>query len=131
MKVFSEEWWNAVVEKVKNDEELHIKAADLEGNFHFRVLKDPKINHDVDAELGVRIPSGESHWYGPKPADELDIIIESKGGNFLDVITGKKNVVIALTMGTLKIKKGALSKLTGNLGGVLRLLEVVGEVPTT
>lgn len=130
MKVFSEEWWNAVAEKMKNDEELHMKAEDLEGNFHFRVLKDPKINHDVDAECGVKIPFAESHWYGPKPADELDYIIEAKGGNFLDVITGKKNVVVALTMGTLKIKKGALSKLTGNLGGVLRLLDVIGQVPT-
>jgi putative sterol carrier protein len=113
MKVFTEEWWRVVAGQFKDNEEFQKKAAELEGNFHFRVLKDPKINFNEDTELGVRIPGGEPCWVGPKPVEELDFIIEAKAGNFLEVISGKKNVVIALTMGNLKLKKGGLAKLTG------------------
>jgi putative sterol carrier protein len=128
MQLFSEEWWNAVVEKLKNDEQFQQKGVDLDGNFHFKILSDSKVNVSEDAEFGLKSPSGEQHWYGPKPVTELDFVFEAKAGNFLDVVTGKKNVVIALTMGSVKLKKGGLGKLTANLGGVQRFLAVIGEV---
>jgi hypothetical protein len=128
MKMFSEEWFNAVVAALKGDDEFQQKAEGFDSNLHLKVLKDPKGGAERDMAFGMWLPSAEPNWYGPKPDEEVDIILEGKGGKFKEVFTGKKNVVMALTMGSLKLKKGSIAKLTGNLGAVSRFIEVVGSV---
>jgi putative sterol carrier protein len=74
------------------------------------------------------LPSGEPSWYGEKENNDVDIIIEGKAGIYTEVLDGKKNVVMALTIGAFKLKKGSISKLTSNIGAVTRFIEVMGSV---
>ncbi|MBL0713321.1 MAG: hypothetical protein JJV98_06430 [Desulfosarcina sp.] len=128
MQLFSEEWLDAVVEALKKNEDFQKKAEGFDSNFHFRVLKDRKAKLKKDTSFGMWLPTADPFWFGNKPNEEVDIILEGKGGTFADVFSGKRNVVAALTMGSMKLKKGSLTKLTGNLGAVSKFIEVAGSV---
>lgn len=128
MQMFSDEWVRTLGERLKSDAEFQKKGEGFDSHFHFRVLKDPSGGLSKDVEFGMWFPTCEPLWLGPKPDGELDIILEAKAGVYSQVFKGKKNVVMALTMGAIKIKKGSLSKLTGNLGTVNRFIEVAGAV---
>lgn len=128
MERFTEEWFNAVVEKLKTDSEFKEKGEGFDSSIHLRALKDRKGKLNKDVAFGMWLPTCDPYWFGEKPADEVDIIVEGKAGIFVDVFTGKKNVVVALTTGGLKLKKGSVTKLTGNLGLVTRFLDVIGMV---
>ena len=128
MERFSEEWFNKAVEKLKTDEEFQKKGEGFDSSLQLRLLKDQKGNLNKDVAFGMWLPTCDTSWYGDKPVEEVDIVIEGKAGTFVDVLSGKKNAVIALTMGALKLKKGSISKLTGNLGAVNRFLAVLGSV---
>lgn len=128
MKIFSEEWFNGVVAALKADDDFQRKGEGFDSALHIKVLKDPKGGADKDIAFGMWLPSAEPNWYGPKPDEDVDIILEGKAGTFKEVLAGKKNVVMALTMGSLKLKKGSVAKLTGNLGAVSRFIEVLGSV---
>ncbi|BBO67985.1 hypothetical protein DSCA_19150 [Desulfosarcina alkanivorans] len=128
MQLFTEEWLEAVVEALKKNEDFQKKAEGFDSNFHFRVLKDRKAKLKKDIAFGMWLPTAEPSWFGTKPDDEVDIILEGKAGTYESVFSGKKNVVAALTMGALKLKKGSLAKLTGNLGAVGKFIEVAGSV---
>ncbi len=127
MKMFSEEWFNAVVEKLKNSEEFQKKGKGFDSNFHFKVLKDRKAKLSADMAFGMWFPTCDPCWFGKKPDDEVDIILEAKAGVLAEVLKGNRNVVMALTMGTVKLKKGQLTKLTGNLGAVNTFIKVAGS----
>lgn len=128
MKLFSEEWVNALVEQLKNNEDFQKKGKGFDSNFQFKVLKDSKANVINDTGFGMWFPTCDPFWYGTKADKDVDIILEAKAGVFAEVFSGKRNVVMALTMGTIKLKKGQLTKLTGNLGTVNEFIKVVGEV---
>ena len=128
MKMFTEEWLNAVVEKLKNSEEFQKKGKGFDSNFQFKVLKDRKAKINNDKAFGIWFPTCDPFWYGKKADDEVDIILEAKAGVLAEVLNGKRNVVMALTMGTIKLKKGQLTKLTGNLGAVNSFISVAGSV---
>ena len=128
MKMFTEEWLNAVVEKLKNSEEFQKKGKGFDSNFHFKVLKDRKAKVSADTAFGMWFPTCDPCWFGKKADDEVDIILEAKAGVLAEVLNGKRNVVMALTMGTVKLKKGQLTKLTGNLGAVNSFISVAGSV---
>ncbi len=128
MKLFTEEWFNAAVEKLTNDDDFQKKGVGFDSNLHFKVLKDRKAKLSKDVEFGLWVPQCDKKWFGKKDPDEVDIILEGKGGTLESVFSGKKNVVMALTMGAIKLKKGSLAKLTGNLGAVNRFIEILGSV---
>ncbi|HBN26955.1 MAG TPA: hypothetical protein DD405_05760 [Desulfobacteraceae bacterium] len=128
MKLFTEEWFNAAVEKLTNDADFQKKGVGFDSNLHFKVLKDRKAKLSKDVEFGLWVPQCDKKWFGKKDPDEVDIIFEGKGGTLESVFSGKKNVVMALTMGSIKLKKGSLAKLTGNLGAVNRFIEILGSV---
>jgi putative sterol carrier protein len=128
MKMFSEEWVNALVENLKNSEDFQKKGKGFDSNFQFKVLKDSKGNITNDMGFGMWFPTCDPCWYGTKADQEVDVILEAKAGVFAEVFSGKRNVVMALTMGTLKLKKGQLTKLTGNLGAVNEFVKVAGKV---
>ena len=128
MNIFSEEWVNALVEKLKKSEEFQQKGKGFDSNFQFKVLKDLKARINTDTAFGMWFPTCDPFWYGKKADEEVDIMLEAKAGIFTDVFNGKKNVVMALTMGTIKLKKGQLTKLTGNLGAVNQFIKIAGEV---
>ncbi|MDQ7784004.1 MAG: hypothetical protein RDU20_14065 [Desulfomonilaceae bacterium] len=128
MKMFSEEWAKMLADKLKTDESFQRKAENFDSNLHFHVLKDPKAGLKEDVSFGMWVPSIETFWYEPKKANEVDIFLEGKAGVYEAVFKGKKNVVIALTMGSIKLKKGQVTKLTGNLGAVSRFIEVAGTI---
>ncbi len=128
MEMFTEEWFNAFAEKLKNDQEFQEKGKGFDSNLHFRVLKDRKGNLNEDVAFGMWLPTCEPYWYGDKSDDEVDIVLQAKAGTFVDVFGGKKNVVVALTTGALKLKKGNLAKLTGNLGAVNSFIKVAGTI---
>jgi len=130
MKMFTEEWFNAFVEKLKNDQEFQEKGVGFDSSMLFRVLKDHKGNLNKDVAFGMWLPTCDPCWYGDKPNDEVDIVLQAKAGTFAAVFGGKKNVVIALTTGALKLKKGNLAKLTGNLGAVNSFVKVGGSIST-
>ena len=128
MDLFSEEWFNTLIGKLKEDQQFQKKGRNFDSNMQFSVLKDRKVKLNSDVTFGMWFPTCEPKWFGSKPKEEVDIILEGKAGVFSDVFNGKRNVVMALTMGALKIRKGSLSKLTGNLGAVSRFVEVVGTI---
>jgi len=128
MKMFSEEWAQMLAEKLKTDEVFQKNAEDFDSTLHFHVLKDPKAGLKEDVSFGMWVPSIHTFWYGPKKADEVDIFLEGKAGVYESVFKGKKNVVVALTMGAIKLKKGQVTKLTANLGAVNRFIEVAGII---
>jgi len=128
MEQFTEEWVGAVVEALKNNEDFQNKGAGFDSNIHFRVLKDRKAKLKKDTAFGMWLPTAEPSWFGSKPDEEVDIILEGKAGTYQAVFNGKRNIVAALTIGALKLKKGSLSKLTGNLGAVSKFIEVAGSV---
>jgi hypothetical protein len=128
MKMFSAEWAQTLADTLKVDEAFQRKAQNFDSNLHFHVLKDPKAGLEEDVSFGMWVPSIDSFWYGPKKAGEVDIFLEGKAGVYEAVFKGKKNVVIALTMGAIKLKKGQVTKLTGNLGAVSRFIEVAGII---
>ncbi len=128
MKLFTEEWFNAAAEKMANDDDFQKKGVGFDSNLHFKVLKDRKAKLSKDVEFGLWVPQIDNKWFGKKDPDEVDIILEAKGGTLESVFSGKKNVVMALTMGAIKLKKGSLAKLTGNLGAVNRFIEILGSV---
>lgn len=128
MQMFSREWFDALISKVQTDEVFQKKAVGFDSHLHFKVLKDHKGKLDNDVEFGLWVPDGKPSWYGNKSASEVDIFLEGKAGTYVEVFKGKKNVVMALTMGAVKLKKGSLTKLTGNLGAVNRFIEIVGTI---
>ncbi|QCQ23056.1 hypothetical protein [Desulfoglaeba alkanexedens] len=134
MKMFSEEWFNAVVDALKADDEFQRKAEGFDSGLQFKVLKDPKAGVDKDVAFGMWLPSAEPNWYGPRPDEDVDIILEGKAGKFKEVLTAKKNVITdsfltAVTMaGEIIWKKGSMSKLSSNVGTWRRFLEVVSSV---
>lgn len=128
MKMFTQDWFNTAVEKLANDDDFQKKGQGFDSSLHFKVLKDRKAKLSKDVEFGLWVPECDKKWFGKKDPDELDIILEAKGGTIEAVFKGKKNVVMALTMGAIKLKKGSLAKLTGNLGAVNRFIEVLGSV---
>ncbi len=128
MKMFSEEWVKALVERLMKDEEFQKKGVGFDSNFHFKVLKDSKVKLERDTAFGMWFPSCDPFWYGPRDDKDVDVILEAKAGVYAEVFSGKKNVVMALTMGSIKLKKGQLTKLTGNLGTVSQFIKVAGEV---
>ncbi len=128
MKMFTEEWANSLAEKLKVDSTFQNKAQTFDSNLHFHVLKDPKAGVSENVGFGMWVPTVDNYWYGVKAMDEVDIFLEAKASVFQAVFEGKKNVVLALTMGAIKLKKGMLTKLTGNLGAVNRFIEVAGSI---
>ena len=128
MKMFSEEWTHALAEKLKVDETFQQKAGNFDSNLHFHVLKDPKAGLSEDVSFGMWVPTVDTYWYGPKNMDEVDIFLEGKASVYQAVFEGRKNVVIALTTGAIKLKKGQVTKLTGNLGAVSRFIEVAVSI---
>jgi len=128
MSRFSRQWFEAVVEKVKNDQDLQKKGKGFDSKIHFKVLQDRKAKLSNDVSFGMYLPSGEPNWYGEPDNNDADIIIEGKAGIYTEVLDGKKNVVMALTTGAFKLKKGSIAKLTGNIGAVTRFIDVMGSV---
>ncbi len=130
MKVFSEEWFNAFVERLKNDEDFQKQAASFSKRVQLRAKKDKKTEPDHDVAFDIKFPKCEEVHYGDKSEDEVDIIVEGKGGRLIDVFRGKKGVVMALTpgIGTLKITKGNLLDLTQYLGAVGKFLSIAGPI---
>ncbi len=124
MKMFTEEWFNTLVGKLEKDADFQKKGKGFDSMLMFKVLKDRKAKISTDKTFGVWVPNCDPFWYGDKPVDEVDIILEAKAGIFASVFEGKKNVVMALSMGAIKLRKGSLSKLTGNLGAVNRFVEI-------
>jgi putative sterol carrier protein len=128
MSRFGKQWFETVVEKVKKDEDLLQKGKGFDSKIHFRVLQDRKAKLSNDVSFGMYLPSGEPNWYGETENNDVDIIIEGKAGIYTEVLDGKKNVVMALTIGAFKLKKGSIAKLTSNIGAVTRFIEVMGSV---
>ena len=128
MQRFTKEWFNSVVEKLKTDGEFQEKGKGFDSSMHLRVLKDRKGKLSKDVAFGMWLPTCDPYWFGEKPIDEVDIVVEGKAGVLVDVFTGKKNVVVALSTGGLKLKKGSVNKLTGSLGALNRFLDVIGLV---
>jgi hypothetical protein len=139
MEVFTEEWFKAVVEKLKNDKAFHNKAEVqfrgeplLSGDYHFKVLRDDNLNKDV--AFGMRMPTCDPCWYGDKEDYDVDFIIEAKAGVFLDVISNRMHLIEALRMGAQKKPRQPVgstqvsSKISKGMGGLSRLVEVVREV---
>ena len=128
MKMFSEEWVNALAENLKKNEDFQKAGKGFDSSFQFKVLKDSKANVTNDVGFGMWFPTCDPFWHGTKADKEVDIILEAKAGIFVEVFSGKKSVVMALTMGTIKLKKGQLTKLTANLGAVNQFIKVAGAV---
>ena len=139
MEAFTEEWFKAVVEKLKNDKSFHKKAEYqfrgqplLKGDYHFKVLKDAGLKEDV--AFGMRMPACDPCWYGDKEDYDVDFIIEAKAGDFLDVISGRVHLIELLRMGAQKKPRQPAGssqvspKISGAMGGFSRLIEVVREV---
>ena len=139
MEVFTEEWLNAVVKKLKNDQSFHKKAEViyrneplLKGDYHFRVLKDANLTKD--AAFGMRMPVCDPCWYGDKEDYEVDFIIEATAGEFLDLFSGREHLIELLRMGAQKKPRQPAgstqvsSKISGAMGGLSRFIEVVREV---
>ena len=130
MKVFSEEWFNTFVERLKSDEDFQKEAVSFTKRVQLRVAKDKKTEPDHEVVFDMKFPECEDTHYGDKPEDEVDLIVEGKGGRFIDVFCGKKGIVMALTpgIGTLKIAKGQLLDLTQYLGVVGKFLSIAGPI---
>jgi hypothetical protein len=133
MKMFSEEWFNAVVAALKEDDEFQRKAEGFDSGLHLKVLKDPKGGADKDMAFGMWLPSAEPNWYGPKADEDVDIILEGKAGKFKQVLMAKKNVMdsflTAVTMaGEIIWKKGSMGKLWSNMGTWRIFIEVLASV---
>lgn len=128
MKMFSEQWALTLAEKLRADETFQQKAGNFDSNLHFHILKDPKAGLHEDVSFGMWVPTVDTYWYGPKSMEEVDIFLEGKAGVYQSVFQGRKNVVIALTTGAIKLKKGQVTKLTSNLGAVNRFIELAVSI---
>ncbi len=139
MEVFTEEWLNAVVEKLKNDQSFHKKAEVLfrgepllKGDYHFRVLKDANLTKD--AAFGMRMPTCDPCWYGDKEDYEVDFIIEAKAEDFLDLFSGRMHLIEMLRMGAQKKPKQPAGitqvspQISGAMGGLSSFIEIIREV---
>lgn len=126
--MFTEEWIKGLIASIKSDDKMQQIGQKFDSTVHFVVKKDRKGGTNSDVEFGLHVPSTEPNWIGPPP-DDVDIILEAKSGIYSEIFKGKRNVVMALTMGKLKLRKGSLKTLTGNLGVVNRFVELAGSVP--
>jgi len=58
------------------------------------------------------------------------MVLGGKGGAWLEVFTGKRGPVMALSpgLGSLKILKGALLSLTAHVSGLIRFFKVAAPI---
>ncbi len=128
MKIMSPEWVNALAEKLKSDEEFQQKGKGFDSKFQFAALADPKAGANEAIYVGVNLPQADEVWFEKKPDNEVDIILEGKYGEFVNVLKGKANLLMSVTMGKLRLKKGEASKLTSYMGAVNRFIELAKSI---
>ena len=139
MEVFTEKWLNAIVKRLKNDGAFHRRAEIqfrgkplLNGDYHFRVLKDANLGKDV--AFGMRMPTCDPCWYGDKEDYDVDYIIEATAGDFLDLFMGRLHFIEFMRMGAQKKPKQPAGstqvahKIAGAMGGLARFIDVIREV---
>lgn len=130
MKPFSQEWISALAEKLKNDGDFQEKAEGFDSRFQFSILQDPKANVKEAFACGINLPQSDETWFERKADNEVDIILEGKYSDLVDVVKGKARLEIYLTAGKLRLKKGNIGKLLSYLGGVNRFVEVAKIIST-
>lgn len=129
MKLFTEEWFNGLVEALKKDEEFQDMGKFFNKKVHVRILKDPKAGLNKNVAFGGLVPTGDSTWYGDKSEDEVDLIMQGKAGDFLKVVTGEEHPTMALGKGgSIELVKGRPEDLLPQMGLIMKLFEVMKSV---
>lgn len=128
MKMFSKEWVEVFNEKLKADDVFQQKAAGFDSRFQFVVEPDPKAGGSENLSFGINLPQCDDLWFGTRPDDELDIILQGKYVNLQSVMMGKTKLIVALATGKLKLKKGSQTKLVSYMGAVNRFFEIARGV---
>jgi len=128
MKPFSQEWISALAEKLKNDSDFQEKAKGFDSRFQFSILQDPKANVKEAFACGINLPQSDETWIEKKKDEEVDINLEGKYSDFVEVVKGKAKLELYLTAGKIRLKKGDMGKLLSYLGGVNRFIEVAKSI---
>lgn len=130
MKPFSQEWISAFAEKLKNDGEFQEKAKGFDSRLQFSILQAPKTNGKEAFACGINLPQCDETWFERKEDKEVDIILEGKYSDLVDVVKGKAKLEVSLTVGKIRLKRGELGKLLSYLGGINRFVEVAKTIST-
>ncbi|KJS01640.1 MAG: hypothetical protein VR68_04560 [Peptococcaceae bacterium BRH_c4a] len=123
MKLFSREWADTMAETLKASPDFQEKAAGFDSKFQFIALPDSGAGVSEERACGINLPQCDEVWSGKRPDGEVDVILEGKYGNMAKIMAGQTNLLAALAMRSVRLKKGSAGKLTTYLGAVNIFIE--------
>jgi putative sterol carrier protein len=113
-----------MAEALKGDAEFQQRAAGFDSKFQFISLPDSGAGVSEERACGLNLPQCDEVWLGKRSEGEVDIILEGKYGIMAKIFSsGKTNLLAALAMRSVRLRKGSAAKLTTYLGAVNRFIE--------
>jgi putative sterol carrier protein len=126
MKLHDREWVTELARRVASDETFQKKARGFDAVYQY-VIKPPKGREDQQPTVyWLKYPEGVEFGYGPhqKPTFTMTTSYEIMH----DVLTGKTNAVVALTMRRIFVS-GDLMRLLRFTGAINRVVELMQGIP--
>jgi len=118
VKLFTKEWVESMAETLKNDSDFQKKAEGFDSKFQFVALSDPGAKVKEERACGINLPQCNEVWTVKRPDGEVDVILEGKYGNMAKVMLGQTNLLAAIAVRSVRLKKGSAARLTTYLGAV-------------
>jgi len=126
MLIFSEEWIEALAEKLKNDQDYQEAAKGFDAIFQFIVEPEPDKGIPDRKEVGIVLPGCEQTWTGIR--DDANYVMSGKYGVYVDVLKGDLGATKAITLRKPKVK-GNLANLLKYKRAIDRYVDAMGDVP--
>lgn len=126
MKLYDNEWVTQLAQLAASDETFQKKARGLDAVYQY-VVKPPKDSATQDPCVWwIKFPEAVVYGYGPheKPTFTMTTSYEIMH----DVLIGKTNAVVALTMRRIFIS-GDLMRLLRFTGAINRIVELMQNIP--
>ena len=126
MKLYDNEWVTELARLVASDETFQKKARGFDAVYQY-VVKPPKGSPTSDPTVfWIKYPEGVVYGLGPheKPTFTMTTSYEI----FHDVLIGKTNAIVALTMRRIFIS-GDLMRLLRFTGAINRVVELMQTIP--
>lgn len=126
MKLYDNEWVTELARLTASDETFQKKARGFDAVYQY-VVKPPKGSETQEPCVWwIKFPEAVVYGYGPheKPTFTMTTSYEI----FHDVLIGKTNAIVALTMRRIFIS-GDLMKLLRFTGAINRIVELMQTIP--
>lgn len=126
MKLYDNEWVTELARRAATDETFQKKAKGFDVVYQY-VVKAPKDSAN-QAPIVFWIKYPEALAFGLGPHEKPTYTMTTSYEIFHDVLTGKTNAVMALTMRRIFVS-GDLMKLLRFTGGINRIVELMQSIP--